>query len=416
MKKWIWIILALLLIFVVTSAAMVFGAFELFDQPITPALAEAELASLLENTVTRDESLRNGVLLVEAPVLGVNGAWAVGVADEHDGTAMTVDTPFLSASIGKLFTAATVLSLAEDGVLSLDDTLTDWLDPSVTTGIPIARGESALENVTIRQLLSHRTGIPDYYESETADDAPNVATLLVEEPDRTWTPESLLQYTKDHFEVAPRPEDDLPGELLPGDDFLYSDTNYDLLGMIIEEATGQPFHEVVEARVLQPLQLEDTWYHSRTNPSRSGPADQDDHAYADVFFGDVNLAGVPALSLDWAGGGLATTVDDLRTFMRSLLRGEPVHLDEFGQEWTDNALSRGIDYGYGLWRIRPAGIIFLLRGYPNLFGVSGSTGTFVYYIPEYDAVVAGAFNQSGYQAAHVRFLLRALDVLAKIEQ
>ena len=163
-----------------------------------------------------------------------------------------------------------------------------------------------------------------------------------------------------------------------------------------------------------PLGLDRTWYHAYTNPSRTGPPDADANGYADVFAGDVNLAGVPALSLDGAGGGLATTVADLDAFMRGLLDGEPVHLDDFGWEWTNDAITKGIDYGYGLWRIRPAGILFLLRGYPELFGVSGSTGTFVYYVPEYDAVIAGGFNQTGYQEDHVRFLLKVLDVLAKV--
>ncbi len=129
---------------------------------------------------------------------------------------------------------------------------------------------------------------------------------------------------------------------------------------------------------------------------------------------DANLARTPALSLDWAGGGLATTTGDLRTFLRGLVAGEPVSLDAFQLEWTDDALSRGIDYAYGLWRIRPAGILFLLRGYPDLYGVSGSTGTYLYYVPAYDAVIAGAFNQTGYQENHVRFLLQALALLGRV--
>ncbi len=405
MKKWLLIVGVVILVFVGTSAVMLLGATSFASQPISAAQAKVELEQLLAKKVATDESLRNGVLLVDAPQLGVDGVWAAGVANEQDGTVMTPDTPFLSASIGKLFTSATILTLAEEGVLSLDDSLTDWLDEDVTNGIPIVGGDAALEGVTIRTLLGQRTTIPDYFESETADGAPNVMTLLVEEPDRSWTPESLLQYTKDHYEAVENIEDD----------FLYSDTNYDLLGMIIEEATGQPFHEVVEERVLQPLALNDTWYHARTDPTRSGPPVAESVAYADVFFDNTNMTGVPALSLDWAGGGLATTVYDLQAFMRSLLDGDPVDLDALGEEWTKDAINKGMDYGYGLWRIRPGGIIFLLGGYPDLFGVSGSTGTYLYYVPDYDAVIVGAFNQTGYQEEHVRFLLKVVDELAKIE-
>jgi CubicO group peptidase (beta-lactamase class C family) len=90
-------------------------------------------------------------------------------------------------------------------------------------------------------------------------------------------------------------------------------------------------------------------------------------------------------------------------------------LDAFQQEWTENALARGIDYAYSLWRIRPAGIIFLLRGYPDLYGVSGSTGSFLYYVPDHDAVIAGSFNQTDYVQGHVRFLIQVLALLGRVE-
>lgn len=375
------------------------------SRPLSPQEASAELENLLRNKVARDDALRNGVLLVDAPALGIDGAWATGVAYERNGTEMTAETPFLSASIGKLFTAATVLALAEEGVLSLDDSMTVWLPAEVYEGIPVKGGDAALSDVTVRMLLSHRSGFPDYFEGKTKDRAPNIIELLRTEPERAWTPDTLLAYTKEHFKPIGA----------PGERFEYADTNYDLLGMIVEQATGQPFHEVVADYVLEPLALQHTWYHARTDPSRIGPPQPETASYADVWMDDANLANVPSLSLDWAGGGLATTAADLRIFLRSLVDGRPVALDAFQQEWTENSLARGIDYAYGLWRIRPAGLFFLMRGYPDVVGVSGITGTYLYYVPEYDAVITGAFNQTGYQQAHVRFLLQVLALLGRVQ-
>lgn len=404
MNKWLIIVLFVVALFA-AGAVVIYILQRAASTPLTPVEANAKLQELLQDRVESDKSLHNGVLLVDAPALGVDGAWAVGIADARDGSPMTAETPFLSASIGKLFTAATVLSLAEEGAFSLDDSITDWLPPEVYGDIPVVGGDEALDAVTLRLLLAQRSGIPDYFEGKTADGAPSVFDLLVDEPEREWTPQTLLDYVKTHYEAAGAPDES----------FTYSDTNYDLLGMIVEQATGQHFHQAVEQRVLQPLGLDDTWYHAHTDLSRSGPPQPGTAAYADVWMDDQNLAGAPSLSLDWAGGGLATTVGDLRAFMRSLVASESVPFDAFQQDWTENALSRGIDYGYGLWRIRPPGIVFLLRGYPDLYGVSGSTGTYVYYVPEYDAVIAGAFNQSGYQAKHVRFLLQALAILRRTE-
>ena len=359
-----------------------------------PEIAEAKLEALLLKTVTKDETLRNAVLLVESPKLVISGAWAVGIADEHSGTAMTVETPFLSASIGKLFTATLVMSLAEEGLLSLDDSIVDWLDDSVIDGLPVQGGEFALKDVTIRRLWAHKSGLPDYFEGQTKDGAPNVFELISEDPERSWTPMLLLDYVKSHYEPAG----------VPGEAFLYADTNYDLLGLIVEAASGQTFHEVMTERIFQPFGLQNTWMHAHSTAP-----------YADVWLQDFNAAGASALSLDWAGGGLATTVDDLRTFLRSLLNNKPISLDAFQAEWTENAMAKGIDYGYSLWRIRPGGLSFLLKSYPEVLGISGSTGSFLYWVPKHDAVIAGSFNQTDYREKHVAFLIKVLRVISQVD-
>jgi D-alanyl-D-alanine carboxypeptidase len=359
----------------------------------SPEEAEAALEAMLNRTVARDRGVRNAVLLVDAPKLRVNGSWAAGIAYEENGTAMTVRTPFLSASVGKLFTSSLVLSLVEEGILSLDDSIVDWLDPSLIAGLPVEGGEAAFDEITVRRLLGHRSGLPDYFEGRTADGATNVFELISEAPDRSWTPRLLLDYTKEHYEPAGK----------PGEIFLYADTNYDLLGFIVEAAIGQPFQEVMAERIFEPLNLRNTWMHAFS-----------DAAYADAWKQDFNAAGIPALTLEVAGGGLATTVGDLQIFLRSILDGWPVALESYQQDWTEDAMTRGIDYAYGLWRIRPGGLFFLLRGYPEMLGVSGSSGSFLYWVPEYEAIIAGSFNQTDYAQKHVVFLIKVLRELGRV--
>lgn len=356
----------------------------------SPEDAELALEAMLSRTVARDKGVRNAVLLVDSPKLGINGSWAAGIAYEGDDTAMTVQTPFLSASVGKLFTSSLVLSMVEEGVLSLDDSIVDWLNPSLITDLPAEGGEASLDEITVRRLLTHRSGLPDYFEGRAADGAPNIFELITEAPERRWTPRLVLEYTKEHYEPAGK----------PGEVFLYADTNYDLLGFIVEAATGKPFQKVMTEQIFQSLNLGNTWMHAFS-----------DTPYADAWIEDFNAAGTPALTLDVAGGGLATTVNDLRTFMRSLLDGQPVPLESFQAEWREDAMARGIDYGYGMWRIRPGGLFFLLNSYPEMLGVSGSTGSFLYWVSEYDAIITGSFNQTGYQRKHISFLIKVLGVL-----
>jgi D-alanyl-D-alanine carboxypeptidase len=367
-----------------------------FSGTITPEEARSEIEALFADAV-EDPSVHNAVLYVDAPGLTVRVSLAAGVAHASDGAPMTTETPFLAASVGKLFTASTVMALVGDGMLSLDDPVIAHVDAARMNALPTA----APEAITLRDLLTHRSGLPDYFEGETHDGAPNVLELLRTEPERSWTVDQLLDYTAEHFEAV--------GE--PGDKFLYADTNYDLLGLVVESATGAPYPVAVRERVLVPLDLTRTWYY---NDEPAPTVDGEPLRYGDAFLDDTNVAGAPALSLDGAGGGVATTTRDLDRFMRGLLAGKPVALGELQESWTTRALGPGIDYALGLWRITPRGVYPLLND-GEILGVSGSTGSFVYWAPEYDAVIAGTFNQTGYQRAHVMFLLRVLGILDRVE-
>lgn len=365
----------------------------------TPTTAAQALAAAVEGAVDED-AVHHAILHVDTPHNGLSGTWVAGVAHASTGAPMTADTPFLSASIGKLFVAATVLSLEDDGLLSLDDPVERWVPTETLAGLPVDGGDAGWTAVTLRLLLAHRSGLPDYFDTEAHpahDGAPGLLRVWVEQPDRAWSRAELLYYARQHFTPVGA----------PGERFHYSDLGYDLLGLAIEGATGQPYAEVVRARLIDPLGLEHTWYHSQeARPEGIVP-------YADSFVAAANLAHTPALTGDQAGGGLATTAGDLARFLRGLERGEPVSLDRLATDWTPDALSRGLDYGYGAWRFRPGGIFVLLGGLPELTGVSGSTGSFVYKTPD-GTVISGTLDQVHPPSRHGQFLLS--EVLPKLER
>ena len=265
--------------------------------------AEHALTSALQSTVEDAPTVRHGVLRVQTADREIDACWAIG--DAMPGRPITADTPFLSASIGKLVVAATVFDLAADGLLSLDDPLSRWLDPTLLAGLPVQGGDPAVLQITVGQLLQHRSGLPDYFDGTTVpphDGAPDVLGLLASEPERTWTPLALLDYTRTHF----------PPAGAPGERFAYSDLNYDLVGMVIASATGAPWHEAVRSRVLDPLGMLHTWVHLHESPPPGIPE------LAGAWLGDLEIGRSPGLSLDGAGGGLATTTGDLVTLIRGL--------------------------------------------------------------------------------------------------
>lgn len=347
----------------------------------------ARLAKSLRRVVD-GRGVRNAALHVDAPRIGLNEGWATGIADARDGAPMTADVPFITASVGKIAMAATAFALADEGLVDLDAPISKWVARDVLAGLPVGGTTAAAHGVTPRRLMANRAGLPDYYDSDqhsARDGAPNVARLLVEEPDRSWTRDQLLAYAGDHYD----------GFAAPGEAFLYSDLGWDLLGLVFEGATGAAFHEVVRARVLDPLGLERTWYHA-FEPAPAGLA-----PIADVFVGDVNLARAPCLSVDQAGGGLASTASDLARLVRGLADGS---LDRLATDWTPDAMRRGLDYGYGTWRWRPGRIFFALFQLPVLRGVSGSNNSFA-YVTDAGDVLAGTLNQADDPSRHVKFAL-----------
>lgn len=360
----------------------------------SPEKTSEKLDRFVERSIGK-KGVRHAVLHVDAPALGVAGTWVHGDADAA-GTPMTAELPFLSASIGKLFTAVTVTLLAREGRLDLDDPVTDWLDVDVVEGLPFP---VPAEQVRIADLLAHTSGLPDSFVGETTDGTPTVFEQWQSEPDRAWTRDALIAHTRDHQVSA--------GEL---GSFTYSDTNYDLLGLVIERAAeAEDFQDVVGARILEPLGLSATAYHHRVDGTVL------DASWADAWIDDVPIAHSASLSGDLAGGGLITTTSDLVVFLRALADGTlGVTFDDLAASTTEDAMSRGMDYGHGLWTIRPARVSFMLRGVPELHGASGSTGSFAYYVPDWDAVITGTFDQTNWEERHLRWLLT--NVLPRLNQ
>lgn len=335
--------------------------------------------------------VRNAVLHVDAPRVGIHGTWAHGIADALVAAPMRPDTPFISASVGKIAMAAAAFALTDAGAIDLDASITNWIAKGVLAGLPVVGGDPALDEITPRMLLANRSGLPDYFETDvhpSADGSPGIVKLLVSAPERAWTRDQLLAYAREHFGPF----------AAPGEKFLYSDLNWDLLGLVFEGATDRPFHAVVREHVLDPLGMSRTWYHA-FEPRPDGV-----DGFADVFVGDANLARAPSLSVDQAGGGLANTAEDLGKLIRGLVAGNPVSLDALGTDWTEDGISRGLDYGYGTWRWRPGRIFFAMARFPHLVGVSGSNNSYAYVTAKGD-VLTGTMNQADDPSRHPKFIL-----------
>lgn len=140
----------------------------------------------------------------------------------------TQKTPFALASVGKAMTSVAVLRLVEDGLLSLDDPAHRYLSGD------IVRGFDGLQGITVRHLLTMTSGLPDYF-----DDA--YFEAAVDDPGTVQQPDVAVSFAYD-----------LDAEFTPGDAFSYSNTNYVLLGLILEEVTQLSYGDVLKAEVFEP--------------------------------------------------------------------------------------------------------------------------------------------------------------------
>jgi D-alanyl-D-alanine carboxypeptidase len=234
---------------------------------------------------------------------------AAGLASLEQQTPLAPTDRFGIGSVAKTFTAVLVLQLVDEGVLTLDDTVSQWLDDPVVGRIP------HVDRITLRQLLTHTSGVYDYF----ADDSPFWQDAYFGEGadwSRVWTPREVLAYA-DGARHAP--------SFAPGEGVRYSNTGYVLLGLVIEEASGQRYAEQLQARIVDPLGLADTFY-AATEPVPGGVVG----AYHLIEGELVNVSAIHP-SAYGAAAGMASTTRDLARFAGALFGGEllsPASLEE----------------------------------------------------------------------------------------
>lgn len=286
---------------------------------------------------------------------------------------ITTETVFGIASITKTFVTALIMQLAEEGALTLDDRLALYLPD-----FPRAA------RVSLRHLLSHTSGIYDYFTN------PRYVNEVYADTSRAWTFDEILD-----FVGAPYCD--------PGSCYHYSNTNFVLLGRVAEIAGGKPLHTLIRKRLLDPLGLTDTVF----QPYEQTPLD---HAHGHLISGTgyVDHTGmsriVPhrsAVTVAWAAGAMASNPSDLARWADALYGGEVVSAD---------ALAQMIDFqppdGYGLGTRSTVFSGRLAAG--HLGGIRGFESAMWHFMAE-DVTIVVCTNRGRYSTGRtVRMLTRTL--------
>jgi D-alanyl-D-alanine carboxypeptidase len=329
---------------------------------------DAEQAAALQAAL--DRAVADGYIPGAVAAVNIPGyqTWvgASGLADRQAQTPMTPETQVRIASISKVFTAATVLLLIEEGRLSLDDTLDTWF-PGLVPGA---------DTITVRNLLQHTTGLYDFLEDY------QYVNQAYREPERLFAPAELVAYAA-QFPAAFRPGAEGAWD--------YSSTNFVILGMIVEAVTGRSLAEEMRARIFAPLGLEGTSF--APDEPIAGP-------FATGNSGGAVQQNV-AMSFGYATANLVSTVADVQTFGRALFAGDllsaesrELMLSFVGGKGQYNMPE--LAYGLGVMRnVLPVG-----RGAEEstVYGHIGGYGGFrsaLWHAPASGATIALGVNQAG---------------------
>ncbi|PFT61640.1 D-alanyl-D-alanine carboxypeptidase [Bacillus cereus] len=315
-------------------ALLIAGSALLYTSPtsIVKAAPTQNVSSSSQTSTQRDrtsvkQAMRDTLQLGYPGILaktsegGKTWGYAAGVADLSTKKPMKTDFRFRIASVTKTFTATVVLQLAGENRLNLDDSIEKWL-PGVIQG----NGYDG-NQITIRHILNHTSGIVEYARSKEVDFFTNTK--------KSFTAEELVKIGLS-----------MPPEFSPGKGWSYSNTGYVLLGILIEKVTGNSYTEEIENRIIEPLELSNTFLpgnssvipgtkHARGYLQPDGASELKDVTYYNPSIGS-------------SAGDMISTADDLNKFFSSLLGGKLLKEQQLKQMLTTVPTGIAETGGYGL--------------------------------------------------------------------
>ncbi len=284
--------------------------------PSNAAPSQGNVGEALQGLLD-DQVQKQGILGMAMAVRLADGTVVSGVSgtiDPEKKTLWTPDTVSMLASVTKTYTAVVIMQLVKEGKLSLDDTIDRWF-PDQPNG----------DKITVRMLLSHTSGLADFITTEN---------------DPRWSHEfPPMDAVAEANRLGPV---DKPGTK----NAHYADTNYFVLGMIIEEITGNSWEQAVRSRIIEPLHLKHTAF-----VSDKGIRETLVLGYFKTAKGYISVLEVPnypSTSTAWANGGVVSSVSDLLTFAGALFDGVLVSKETLAEMATPLAKEAGSGLLWGL--------------------------------------------------------------------
>lgn len=354
---------------------------------------ETKIESSFRKKVQKNKKVKNAYLLVHSDKLNIH----INIAEGKTGNIpANIHQPCHLASVGKLFTATVTAILHERNLLDFNDPIGKYLDAGLMNRLHVYKGKDYSDRITIRHLLMQTSGLNDVFYK--------LYRKMTEDPSFSITPREAVIWGKENLKPV----------AVPGKKHFYTDTNYYLLGLIVENIAGKPFHEVMHQFVFKPLEMQHAWMYGFSSPEV-----EPEYPPAKLFIKNVDLFSVKGLhQIDYAGGSVIAPLTDFLKFMKALT-GEKLIKKETLNRMIEDDINMGFptigfNYGYSIWKFKTIPIIMPEKY--SAWGCVGATGAFMFYHPITQSYITGTFNDFSWRGKALQFMARkVIKELLKIE-
>lgn len=292
---------------------------------------------------------------------------------------------YFIASVTKLYVTAVMLMLRADNRLTFSDKIYNYFPESLVSGLHVLGGVDYTKEITVAHLLSNTSGIPDYfYYDKSQGDA--VASLTLGD-DQPWPLDKAVQRAKT---LKPKFKPGQKGKVH------YSDTNYQLLGGIIEKVTGKWVGDVFQEYIFGPLGLEDTYAYRDIGDTTPVP----------IYYKDREIHAPRYLASVTAEGGIVSTAKETMAFLKAFFQGfffPPGVIAGLKENWNMIYFPGQFYFGLGLEKLWTPWFLSPFKPVKEVLGFWGQTGAFAFYHPGSDLYFSGTVNQLsglGHSAAY----------------
>ncbi|MDO5654840.1 MAG: serine hydrolase domain-containing protein [Flavobacteriaceae bacterium] len=309
---------------------------------------------------------------------------------------LEIDQAYFIASTTKLFATAIIYRLFETGELKPDHKLGDFFDEIFLYGLHIFEDDDCASHISIKQLLSHTSGLPDYFQDKGSMEK-SLEQELISGKDQIWTFEDVIIRVKmmnSYF---------VPGAKNKGH---YADTNFQILGKIIELVTGKSFDENCNEMIINPLNLSNTYIYR----------DIQDENVSWFYYKEQELKIPKAMTSFGIDGGMVSTSADMIVFLEAFFGGKLFSEKYISQMQEWNPIFFPFKSGVGIqlfrlpWYFNPVGSI------PDFIGHSGLSGALAFYAPQENIFISGTVNQLSYNDLSFRLMIKLIQNLLKTKK